>query len=120
MRTEDLHRKEERRRTEEARKEEPKLGRLVANGEWERLDETSEFREKNVEGRILTTISAVDNRIQILEKPFMFVVRTDPSGAGVILEKIKYLRNVKRALGQELVENIQSQRAPKLPVKKAA
>lgn len=120
MRTEELHRREESHRTEETKKEEPKLGRLVANGEWERLGESSEFWEKNGEDRILTTMSAVDNKIQILEEPFYNVVRTDTAGGGVILAKIKHLRYVKEALGQELVENIQGQRAPKVPVRKAA
>lgn len=120
MKAEELHRKEEGGSAEGDKKDKPKLERLESNGEWDRLGESPEFWEKSVEDRIITTINAVDNKIRILEKPFYQVVRRDTYGGGVILAKIKHLRYVKEELGQELVSNIQNQRSPKVPVRKAA
>ncbi|EKD65661.1 MAG: hypothetical protein ACD_50C00023G0003 [uncultured bacterium] len=119
MKTEELHRKEEKRDSHE-RNREGKVDKLVDQGEWERLGEDPEFLDMSVESRIITTRRAVGNAIKNLEEPFYDQVRTDPSGAEVILGKIKHLRFVRTSLGQELVKNIKNQIVPKTPVKKAA
>ncbi len=107
MNSEQLHTKEDSQKTEQ---EKPlRLDRLVRQGEWERLNESKEFREMSVEGRILTTGNAVTNRIKTLEDFFAHALAKRPDQSAVILGKMRYLRNVQDALDGVLVDHIQGE-----------
>jgi hypothetical protein len=108
MDTEKLHQRDRERFKE--REESVKLDRLVEKGEWTRLNESQEFRDMEVEGRIIQTGTAVTNRITQLTQFFGNALAERPDQSRVILDKMQHLRSVRKKLNGILVEHINGER----------
>ncbi len=119
MNTEKLRRNEE--QLPGVEEKPSKLDVLVERGEWERLNESDEFREMTVEGRIVTTQKAVKIREKQLELSFGHALARHREQSTVILDKMRYLRRVEDALDETLAENIKREQTSKRTnLKKAA
>lgn len=119
---ENLKGKEKAKSAEDSEHEETaKLDRLVKNGEWTRLGESSEFQSLTVEGRIVTVQKAVKNRRMQLEGHFYSALKRHPKRAETIVGKMSYLDQVTEALDLVLEDNIKEEKVPDVrALKKAA
>lgn len=116
---EDLKGKEKSKSSESQEGEEQKkLERLIKHGEWKRLDESSDFRELTLEGKILILFETINNRRQQLTNIFTVALKRQPKKAAKIQEEMHYLDETSEALGSVLADNIDSEKSKTL--KKAA
>ena len=116
---EDLKGKEKTKGSESLENEEQKkLERLIKRGEWKRLNESSEFRELSLEGKILILFETINNRRQQLTNIFTVALKRQPKKAAKIQEEMHYLDETSEALGSVLADNIEAEKPRDL--KKAA
>lgn len=98
--------------------EKTKLERLIKHGEWKRLNESSDFRELSLEGKILVIFETIKNRRKQLTGVFTVTLKRQPKKAGVIQKEMHFLDTAGELLGKILADNIDSETSKK--VKKAA
>ena len=116
---EDLKGKEKAKSSESSETEaKTKLERLVKHGEWERLNESSEFRELSLEGKILVVFETINNRRKQLTGVFTITLKRQPKKAATIQKEMHYLDESSELLGSILAGNIDSKLSKR--VKKAA
>lgn len=116
---EDLKAKEKQKSSETSESEQKnKLERLVKSGEWKRLNESSDFRELSLEGKILILFETINNRRKQLTNVFTITLKRQPKKAKKIQEEMHYLDETSEALGSVLAENIDLDKEKNL--KKAA
>lgn len=87
----------------------PRLERLIRDGEWTRLDESPEFSQRTNERKIIDIREAIINRRHQIEGLFVDALNQSPKHATVILGKMQYLDEVRKALVPGYVEDLKNE-----------
>jgi len=111
MRAEEIHRKEEGKRTEGSEREgRSKLDHLVRRGEWMELKYNKEFQTLSLPGKISMAMETVNVRIGQMERVFYTLLARYPKDAGVVLQHtIKPMRNLNDVLAARLAGEFQQE-----------